>query len=177
MNVSKFLLSLFYKANLAAFRAAILDNDTNRICRILDIEREHICKVLDNAGNTALLLAIQFAAPITVHVLLEQGAQSDQTNSITFQTPLNLLASTVHDENQCYETKKAVEMATMLLDHGAYVDKPSPYVYIDQHGKEQSIRETPLMTAVRTKNLSIAKLLVDRKANVNYCEKHSEYRP
>ena len=177
MNMSKFLLSIFYKADLAAFRAAILENDTNRICRILDIEREHICKILDNAGNTALLLAIQFAAPLTVHVLLEQGAQADQTNSITNQTPLSLLASTVYEENKCYETKSAVEMATMLLDHGAYVDKPSPYAYTDENGKEQSIRETPLMTAVRARNFPIAALLVNRKANVNYCEKHTEYRP
>jgi ankyrin repeat protein len=177
MNMSKFFLSLFYKTNLAAFRAAILDNDTNRICRILDIEREHICKILDNAGNTALLLAIQFAAPLTVHVLLEQGAQPDQANSITYQTPLSLLASTVYEEHQYYETKSAVEMATMVLDHGAYVDKPSPYVYTDENGKEQSIRETPLMTAVRTRNFSIASVLVNRKANVNYCEKHTEYRP
>lgn len=175
--MSKYFLSLFFKTNLSAFRSAILSNDTNRICRILDMEREHISKELDTSGNTALLLAIKYATPLTVRVLLEQGAHPDQTNAITFQTPLSLLASKTYGNDQTQEMKIAVEMAILLLDHGAYVDKPSPYKFIDSSGKEYLIRETPLMTAVRTKHFLLAKLLVERKANVNYFDKQTENRP
>lgn len=175
--MTKFILSLFFKTNLSAFRAAILDDDTNRICRILDIERDHILKELDNSGNTALLLAIKHASPLTVRVLLEQGANPDQTNGLTFQTPLSLLASKVYENNQSQEAKIAREMVTMLLDHGAFIDKPSPYIYTDENSKDYLIKETPLMTAVRTKNLPMATLFIEKKANVNYFDKQTENRP
>jgi len=175
--MSKLLLSLFFKTNLSAFRSAILSNDTNRLCRILDIERDHISKEIDSSGNTALLLAVKYASPLTVHVLLEQGAQPDQTNGLTYQTPLSILASRVYEDNQCYEAKNALEMAKILLEHGAYVDKPSPYIFTDENGKDYSIKETPLMTAVRTKNLPMVKLLIEKKANVNYVDKQIENRP
>ena len=175
--MSKLLLSYVFKTNLSTFREAILANNTNRICRILDVERSYISKELDNAGNTALLLAIKFASPLTVQLLLQQGAHPDQTHFATFQTPLSLLASTVYDNNQVHQAKLALEMATMLLDHDAYVDKPSPFKSTDDNGEEYMIKETPLMTAVRTKNLPMATLFVERKANVNYIEKQSENRP
>ena len=177
MSVPKIFLSLFYKTNLNAFRTAILTNDTNRICRILDVERAHICKELDNAGNTALLLAIQYASPLTVRVLLEQGAHPDQTNFNTFQTPLSLLAAMSFDKSECHGAKTALEMATILLDHGAYIDKPTLYKFTDENATEYSIRETPLMISVRTKNLPMASLFIERKANVNYCEKLTDNRP
>ena len=176
MSVPKIFLSLFYKTNLNAFRTAILTNDTNRICRILDVERAHICKELDNAGNTALLLAIQYASPLTVRVLLEQGAHPDQTNFNTFQTPLSVLAAMSFEKNECHGAKTALEMATILLDHGAFIDKPTLYKFTDESGTDYSIRETPLMIAVRTKNLPMATLFVERKANVNYCEKLTDNR-
>ncbi|CAF1184843.1 unnamed protein product [Adineta steineri] len=175
--MSKILLSYLFKTNLSAFRAAILANDTNRICRILDIERNYITKPLDGAGNTALLLAIKYATPLTVQLLLKQGAQPDQPNFVTHQTPLSLLASNIYHEDQVHDAKLALEMATILLDHDAYVDKPSSYKYTDENGKEIVIKETPLMTAVRTKNLSLATLFVDRKANINYMEQETENRP
>lgn len=175
--MSKFILSLFFKTNLSAFRSAILANDTNRICRILDIEREHISKELDTAGNTALLLAIKHATPLTVHVLLEQGAHPDQVNGYSLQTPLHLLASKVYENLQSQEAKTALEMAKIILSHGAYIDKPSPCMFIDENGKDYPIKETPLMTAVRTKNLPMAALFIDKKANVNYVDKQTQNRP
>jgi ankyrin repeat protein len=175
--MSKILLSYIFKTNLSSFRAAILANNTNKICRILDIERNYISNELDNAGNTALLLAIKYASPLTVKLLLQQGAHPDQTNFITFQTPLSLLASTTYDDDQTHLAKLALEMATILLDHDAYVDKPSSFESIDENGKEYVIKETPLMTAVRTKNLPMATLFVERQANVNYIEKQSGNRP
>jgi len=175
--MSKILLSYIFKTNLSSFRAAISANNTNKICRILDIERNYISNELDNAGNTALLLAIKYASPLTVKLLLQQGAHPDQTNFITFQTPLSLLASTTYDDDQTHLAKLALEMATILLDHDAYVDKPSSFESIDENGKEYVIKETPLMTAVRTKNLPMATLFVERQANVNYIEKQSGNRP
>lgn len=175
--MSKLLLSYIFKTNLSTFRSAILSNDTNKICRILDVEREYLSKELDNSGNTALLLAIIYATPLTTHLLLEQGAHSDQTNFLTSQTPLSLLASTIYEDNQSFKAKNALEMAIILLDHGAYIDKPSPYMFTDEDGKDYIAKETPLMTAVRLNNLPMATLFVKRKANVNYIEKKSENRP
>lgn len=172
--MSKLLFSYFFKKNLSTFRAAILANNTNRICRILDFERSYISKEIDKLGNTALLLAIQYASPLTVQLLLEQGADPDQTNFITCQTPLSLLASASYDDNQ---TKIALEMAMILLDHDAYVDEPSSFASVEDNGKEIIVKETPLMTAVRTKNLPMATLFVEKNANVNYVEKQTEQRP
>jgi len=175
--MSKYFLSIFFKTNLSAFRAAILANDTNRICRILDVERDHIFKELDSAGNTALLLAIKYASPLTVHVLLEQGANPDQGNFFTFETPLSLLAPKIDENDESHKAKLALEMAANLIDHGAYIDKSSPYMFTDEDGKHYTVQETPLMTAVRTKNLQMATLFVEKKANVNYIDKETDNRP
>jgi ankyrin repeat protein len=174
--MSKIFFSIFLKTNLSAFRAAILANDTNRICRILDIERKHICKELDDEGNTALLLAIKYASPLTVCVLLEQGAHPDKSNCLDFQTPLSSLAARSYENTQSHEAKIALEMAMILLDHGAYIDKLSPYTLTDEDGESYSIKETPLMTAVRTKNLPMATLFVERRAHVNYVDKETQNR-
>ena len=170
-------VSNLFKTHLSHFRAAILANNTNRICRILDVKRHYINKQIDNAGNTALLFAIKYASPLTVELLLQQGAQPDQPNFVTLQTPLSLLASRTYDADQAYQAKLDLEIAILLLDHDAYVEKTSPFKCLGDEGKECSIYETPLMTAVRTRNLAMATLLVDREANVNYAQKHSRNRP
>ena len=170
------MLSYLFKTNLASFRSAILEDNTDKICRILDVEREYLNKGIDSQGNTALHLAIEFASPLTVHLLLEQGAQPDQANAVTLQTPLSLLASKMFDDYQSSRAKKAVEMAKILLRHGAFVDKPSPRNYQDENNREYPGKETPLLTAVRKKNFPMAKLLVENKANVNYSEHHSKIR-
>jgi ankyrin repeat protein len=175
--MSKLIFSYLFKTNLSTFRSAIISNNTNKICRILDVERDHICKEIDNAGNTALLLAINHASPLTVRLLIQQGAHPDQTNFLTFQTPLSLLASKIFEDDQSNEAKMALEMATILLDHGAYVDKPSPYMYTDEHRKDYIAKETPLMTAVRNRNIIMATLFLKRKADVDYIEKQSQNRP
>ncbi|CAF0896950.1 unnamed protein product [Rotaria sp. Silwood1] len=175
--MSKIFFSYLFKTNLSAFHGAILADNTNKICRILDVKRDYIHKELDNKGNTALLLAVQHASPVTVLLLIEEGASPDQPNFITFQTPLGLIAATVYENDQSHAAKNILEMATILLDHGAAVDKPSPYTCLDEDGKEYVIMETPLMTAVRTRNLPLAKLFVEKNANVNYIEKIFENRP
>jgi hypothetical protein len=175
--MAKIIMSYLFKTNLTAFRAAIVANNTNKICRILDIERSHLSKPLDGDGNSALIFAIKHASPLTVQLLLNQGAQPDQPHPHTSLTPLSILASTTYDDHHTREAKIALEMATILLGHDAYVDKPSPFTYTDQTGTQYDVRETPLMTAVRTRNLALATLLVDRKANVNYIEKQSKHRP
>ncbi|CAF0858678.1 unnamed protein product [Rotaria sordida] len=175
--MSKLILSYLFKTNLAEFRSAILDDNTDRICRILDIERDYLYRQIDSHGNTALLLAIKYASPLTVHLLLEQGAQSDQSNQTTFQTPLALIASKVYDDYHSHKAKKKLEMAKILLDYGASVDILTSHTYKDEVGQDYSSKETPLMTAVRKGNLPLATLLIERKANVNYIERHSEMRP
>lgn len=174
--MSTILLSYLFKTQLSAFRSAISHNDTNQICRILDIDRTYINKQLDANGNTALLLAIKYASPLTLQLLLEQGAQPDQSNYITQQTPLSILASTFYHNDHQHQMKTILDMTTILLDYGAYVDKPSLFTLKDQYDQEYIAKETPLMTAVRMKNLSMVTLLMKRKANVNYMEKQSECR-
>ncbi|UJR10725.1 hypothetical protein I4U23_014915 [Adineta vaga] len=148
-----------------------------RICGILDVKHNYVNKEIDNAGNTALLFAIKYASPLTVQLLLKQGAQPDQPNSLTLQTPLSLLAAKTYDTDQTHQAELDLEIAIHLLDHDAFVDKPSPFKFIDEEEKECTVQEIPLMTAVRTRNLAMATLLVDRKANVNYLEKHYQNRP
>jgi len=173
----KLILSYVFKTNLAEFRSAIRDDDTDRICRILDIERDYLNKQIDSKGNTALLLAIEYASPLTVRLLLEQGAQPDQPNRITLQTPLGLLASKVYEDYNSHKAQRTLEMAKILIDHGAYVDKPSLRMYRDENGKDYIGKETPLMISARKRNLPFAKLLIENKANVNYIERQSQIRP
>jgi ankyrin repeat protein len=174
--MSKLILSYLFKTNLSAFRSAILDDNTDKICRILDIDRDYIHKLIDGEGNTALILAIKHASPLTVRLLLEQGASPDQINEMTSQTPLGILASKVYANDHSSKAQKALEMAKILLDHGAYIDKPSLRVYTDGNNKDYPAKETPLIAAVRKRNLPIAKLLIERKANVNYIERRSQVR-
>ncbi|CAF0880991.1 unnamed protein product [Rotaria sp. Silwood1] len=174
--MSKLVLSYLFKTHLAEFRSAILDDNTDRICRILDIEREYLNKQIDSDGNTAILLAIKYASPLTVRLLLEQGALPDQSNLITFQTPLALVASTVYEDYYSHKAQKKLEMAKILLEYGAYIDKPAPHTYKDVDGQDYLAKETPLFTAVRKRNLPLAKFLIEKKANVNYVERHSDMR-
>lgn len=175
--MSKILFSYLFKTHLATFHAAILSDNTNKICRILNSRPDYISKELDGAGNTALFLAIKYASSSTVRVLLEQGASPDQPNPYTFQTPLGLLAATFYESDQSDEAKIALEMANILLDYGAYVDEPSLYRDTYEDDMEYIMMETPLMTAVRTRNLPLATLFIERKANVNYVEKQFQTRP
>ena len=174
--MSKLILSYLFKTNLATFRSAIIDDDTDKICRMLDIQRDYISKNIDTVGNTALLLAIDHASTFTVRLLLEQGAQPDQPNGITSQTALDLLASKAFEDYNSNKAQRALEIAKILLDKGAFVDKPSPHLYRDESNQKYPGKETPLMTAVRQKNLPMAKLFIERKSNVNYCERHSKIR-
>jgi len=174
--MSKLILSYVFKTNLAEFRSAIVDDNTDKICRILDIEHDYLNKYIDGRGNTALLLAIEYASPLTIRLLLEQGAQPDQPSRITLQTPLYLLASKVYEDYNSHKAQRTLEMAKILLDHGAYVDKPSLRIYRDENNKDYAAKETPLMRSVRKRNIPLTKLLIERKANVNYIERHSKLR-
>jgi ankyrin repeat protein len=174
--MSKLTLSYVFKTNLAALRSAIFDDNTDKICRVLDVEHGYLNKHIDSEGNTALILAIKYASPLTIRLLLEQGALPDQPNGITSQTPLSVVALKVYEDYHSYRAQRALEMAKILLDHGAFVDKPSLRIYRDENGKDYLGKETPLMTAVRKRNLPLARLLIERKANVNYMERQSHIR-
>jgi ankyrin repeat protein len=169
--MSKVILSYLFKTNLATFRSAIIEDNTDKICRILDIERDYLNKDIDSGGNTALLLAIKYASPLTIRLLLEQGAQPDQINEVTLQTPLGLIASTVYEDYNSYKAQRLLEMAKILLDHGAYIDKPSIRHYKAENKQEYSAKETPLMTAVRKRNVPLVNFLIERKANIDYTER------
>lgn len=175
--MSKLVLSYLFKTNLAEFRSAIIDDNTDKICRILDIERDCLNKHIDSKGNTPLLLAIEYASPLTVCLLLEQGAQPDQQNRITCQTPLARIASKVYEDYNSHEAQRTREKAKILLEHGAYVDKPSLRIYRDENNTDYAGKETPLMISVRKRNLPLVKLLIEKKANINYIERESQIRP
>ena len=176
-KMSKYFLSYVFKKNRAAFRAAIFKNDRKKLLRYIKAECLYLCQKIDDEGNTAVLIAIQYAFPSTLRFLLEHNAHPDQPNTLTFQTPLSLLSSTSYSAEQFDQSQLAIEMANILFDHGAYVDKCSTYVLKDQVDNETIAIETPLMSAVRTKNLPMATLLVEKKANLNYTEKTSQLRP
>jgi ankyrin repeat protein len=176
-ETSKLILSYIFKTNLATFRSAIIDDNTDKICRILDIEHDYINKEIDSGGNTPLLLAIKYATPLTVRLLLEQGAKPDQINEVTLQTPLGLIASASHEDYNSYKAQRLLEMGKILLEHGAYVDKPSIRSYIDDSKKEYSAKETPLMTAARRKNIPLVKFLINNKANIHYTERQLQIQP
>ena len=175
--MSKFLLSHFFKRHLSAFRLAIINNDTEKIRQILTANRNYLHKQLDTSGNTALLLAVQCASPSTVRLLLQQGARPDQTDFLHSQTALGFLAAKVDDGDRSYNKALALEKAVILLDYGADVNKASVCFYQDQRGETRRCTESPLMTAVRTRNLAMAALLIRRKAQVNYVDQQTQTRP
>jgi len=175
--MSKVVFSYIFKTNLAVFRTAIIDDNTDKICRLLDIERELLTTSIDNDGNTALILAIHRGSPLTVRMLLEQGAQPDQPNSFTQQTPLGVIAAKAYEDFQSHKAQRTLEKAKILLEYGAYVDKPSVRVYQDEIQREYTAKETPLMIACRKGNLPLVKLFIEKNANVNYIERHSQIRP
>jgi ankyrin repeat protein len=143
----------------------------------LDIEHDYLNRPIDSNDNTALILATQHASPLTVRLLLEQGAQPDKLNGLTFHTPLGIIASTEYEDYYSHKAQQTLEMAKILLDYGAYVDKPSLRIYRDENNKDYYGKETPLMTAVRKQNLPLVTLLITRKANVNSIERRSKIRP
>jgi ankyrin repeat protein len=175
--MSRIILSYLFKTHLAELRSAILEDNTDKICRILDIEHDYLNRPIDSNGNTALILATQHASPLTVRLLLEQGAQPDKLNGLTFHTPLGIIASTEYEDYYSHKAQQTLEMAKILLDYGAYVDKPSLRIYRDENNKDYYGKETPLMTAVRKQNLPLVTLLIARKANVNSIERRSKIRP
>ena len=167
------MISYIFKTNLTNFRDAIINDDTDKICRFLDVERDYLNKKIDNQGNTPLILAIEYASPFTVNLLLAQGAQPDLPNLVTARTPLNLVASKHFDDYSSNEAKKMLEKAKILLENGAYVDKPAVRRYKNSSFHEYLCKETPLMASVKRQNLPMAKLLIAHKANINYAEKRS----
>ncbi|CAF0717900.1 unnamed protein product [Adineta steineri] len=174
--MSKLILSYLFKTNLSVFRSAILEENTDKICRILDFERDFLHKDIDHEGNTALLLAVDHASPLIVRLLLDHGAEPDKTNTVDSRTSLSLLASKSYDDYNSHKAQKTLEMAKILLDYGAFVDKPIPCVYQNENNKEHPGKETPLMIAVRKKNIPFVKLLLERKADVNFTDRQSEVR-
>ncbi|CAF1436789.1 unnamed protein product [Didymodactylos carnosus] len=174
--MAQIMMSYLFKTNLSAFRSAILKDDTDKICRILDVERDHLFKDVDSTGNSGLLLAVMYSSPITVRLLLSQGAHPDKANSITYETPLSYLAQLKCEPNSA-EEKRAYEIAQSLIEAGAYVDKPTFDNYMDEKGSIYLGKETPLMIAVKKQNLTIAKLLCESGANINYAERKSKIRP
>lgn len=174
--MSKVFLSYIFKTNLAGFRSAVIDDNTTKICRILDLDRDYLHQSIDHNGNTALILAIEYASPLTVRLLLEQGAQPDKQNEITCLTPLGIIASKIFDDYKSSKAQQTLEKAKILLEHGAYVDKPSLRVFLDENDKDYYGKETPLMTAVRKGNYPLVKLLIEHKGNVNTMERKTQIR-
>lgn len=176
-KLSKCFLSYSLKNNRAAFRSAIYKTDRKKLLRFIKADRLYLCLTIDEFGNTALLLAIQYGFPSIARFFLENNAHPDQPNFQTFQTPLGYLSSANFSTEQVDDNRLAIEMAKILFDHGAYVDKCSTYVLKDHFGNESVAVETPLMSAARTGNLPMATLLVEKNANLNYTEKTSGLRP
>jgi ankyrin repeat protein len=172
-SMSKVMLSYVFKTNLAHFRAAVMDEDTDKICRMLDVDRDYLNKCIDTSGNTALLLAVEYTSPLTVRLLLEQGAQPDQINELTLRTPLG----SVVDHCNPLKSQRAVAMSKLLLEYGAFVDKPSLRNCVGSNKQFYLCKETPLMTAARKGHVSLVKLLLDNKANANYVERQTQMRP
>lgn len=154
-----------------------MNNDSDRIRRILTAHRSYLHKQLDSSGVTALLLAVQYASPSTVRLLLQQGAHPDQNDFLHSQTALGFLAAKTDDADRPYNTALALEKAAILLDCGADVNKASVCLYQDQRGEARLCTESPLMTAVRTRNLAMAALLIRRKALVDYVDQQTQIRP
>jgi len=102
----------------------------------------------DNNGETPLLMATRFRNLEMVKILLENGANADNTNNFG-TTPLRIvLDSYIRPKEDDF---KFVEL---LLDYGANVNYNDGYF-------------TPLQEAVQKGNLEVVKLLLDRGANVN----------
>lgn len=109
----------------------------------------------DEWGWTALMRAAHAARPDVVRLLLEHGASADaaQRND-TRRTALYLAASASGDE------ARAIEVATLLLDKGAGIDVR----VVDYNSTEGW---TPLLAALKKRHWAMARLLVERGADVN----------
>ena len=102
----------------------------------------------DKNGETPLLMATRFRNLEMVKLLLENGANADNTNNFG-TTPLRIVLDS--DIRPKEDDFKFVEL---LLDYGANVNYNDGYF-------------TPLQEAVQKGNLEVVKLLLDRGANVN----------
>lgn len=102
----------------------------------------------DKNGDTPLLMATRFHNFEMVKLLLENGANADNTNNFG-TTPLRIVLDS--DIGPKEDDFKFVEL---LLDYGANVNYNDGYF-------------TPLQEAVVKGNLEVVKLLLDRGANVN----------
>ncbi|CAF1102941.1 unnamed protein product [Didymodactylos carnosus] len=158
---------------VARLRRAIMNDDTNKICHILDSERHILFKDVDHDGNSPLMLAVRYASPVTIRVLLSLGAHPDALNLSNHQTSLTYLAELKCDD----DNERSYEIAKTLLEADADVDKPRYTEYTDEHGNVYLDEETPLMIAIKNNNLRLAKLFCKNGANVNFARERTKIRP
>jgi ankyrin repeat protein len=95
-------------------------------------------------GTPAIVLAVAADSLDIVKVLIENGARPDDKSKKDETSPLTLAAANGN-----------LEIVTYLLDHKADIDEPG------------ALRETAIIKAARAQRVEVAKLLVERGANLD----------
>ena len=130
-----------------AIRCAINSNNSDdiskTICEML-IEYKADPNIVEDTGYSALMWGVTFSRKKTVELLLQHGANPNQTTLVEKITPLMLATS--------YGNKKSVEL---LLDNRADINA------------QRKDGATALQLAIENGNIDIAKLLLQAGANPN----------
>lgn len=108
----------------------------------------------DNEGNTLLMVAVANNAVSVAKLLIKEGAEN-QTCNATGLTALGIAASKGH-----------LDMVKLLLENMAYVEGAYRMGSLSDCVFNET-QMTPLMFAVENNSLEIAKLLIEKGADVN----------
>ena len=114
------------------------------------------CNAQNRRGQTALHIAFHYYRYSFVPLLLEHGADVNMKDLEGRQV--------IQSASRAYPPDRALELTSLLLDHGAQCDSPG------ERG------ETALITAAGTDNAAVAELLLSKGANVN-SRSHTGHTP
>ena len=140
----------------------------------VDRSGRRVARVVQQVGRLECLYGPAAAEVVWLAAAAKEAALAGVASpspQVVFGGPMAFLHGTLEQAVD----RAFAELVTVALPHK--VREASGTKFTDEDDKECTIKETPLMTAVRTRNLPMAKLLVERKANVNYIDKQSGNQP
>lgn len=117
-------------------------------------------KTTHNAGRTPLIMAVRYAKDkMTVHLLLNSGANPNQIDLVTGHSPLQLVVNCQDEKIQLAQLKLLVQL---LLKYKADINQQS----------EDGLQQTALHLAVIRQQLPLVELLIAHHADLSIQDAH-----
>lgn len=130
------------------FDAAVRQGDTRRMEASLKAGARMTPEPGNHLRSPALAVAARSGQRTAVDFLVRRGARLDEDDCAALRAAVQA---------------SDIDMVQYLLDNGASIDPPRPV-----GTAFSTVFETPLAVAVRTGNLEIARLLIQKGADVNF---------